>query len=133
MESISTKTYSNVLKRTALFVALFTSFLTAFMGSSVSIALPTIGTEFSMTAILLSWVSTIYLLAAAMFLIPFGRLSDMFGRKKILSYGISLYTLASLLSAISRSALPLFSARSVSGRHYPILPVRGAKGWDFKN
>jgi MFS family permease len=115
MESVSTKTYSNILKRTALFVSLFTSFLTAFMGSSVSIALPTIGTEFSMTAILLSWISTIYLLAAAMFLIPFGRLSDMFGRKKILSYGISLYTLASLLSAISRSGILLIIFRALQG------------------
>jgi len=44
------------------------------MGSSVFIGLPSIGNEFSMDVVMLSWVSTAYLLAAAMFLVPFGRL-----------------------------------------------------------
>jgi EmrB/QacA subfamily drug resistance transporter len=96
-------------------VALLTSFLTAFMGSSVNIALPTIGDEFSMTAILLSWISTAYLLAAAMFLVPFGRLSDIHGRKRILTYGISLYTISSFFSVISNSGILLIILRALQG------------------
>jgi len=115
MERASTDTYSNTLKRTALIVALFTSFLTAFMGSSVSIALPTIGKEFSMNAILLGWISTAYLLAAAMFLVPFGRLSDMLGRKRILTYGISLYTISAFICAISNAGIHLIIFRALQG------------------
>ena len=63
-------------KRTALIVASFASFLTPFMGSSVNVALPSIGFEFSADAILLSWIATSYLLAAAVFLIPFGRAAE---------------------------------------------------------
>jgi len=59
-----------VHKKSALLIVTLVSFLTPFMGSSVNIALPSIGREFSMDAVLLSWVSTSYLLAAAVFLFP---------------------------------------------------------------
>ena len=75
-------------KRAVLLVATLSSFLTPFMGSSVNIALPSIGKEFAMDAVILSWIPTSYLLAAAMFLVPFGRLADIHGRKKIFTYGI---------------------------------------------
>jgi len=67
---------NGVSKGTALLVATLASFLMPFMGSSINIALPSIGTDFSMNAVLLSWVATAYLLAAAVFLVPFGRLGD---------------------------------------------------------
>jgi len=83
------------------------------MGSSVNIALPSIGKEFSMDAILLAWVSTSYLLSATVFILPAGRLADMYGRKKVFTYGIVVYTIASLLSATSVSAAMLIAFRVV--------------------
>jgi len=106
---------SAATKRTALFVASLASFLTPFMGSSVNIALPSIGQEFGMNAVLLSWVATSYLLAAAVFLVPFGRIADMYGRKRIFTFGIVLYTLSSLLCATSTSATLLISFRVLQG------------------
>ena len=70
-------------KRSALIILTAGSFLTPFMGSSVNIALPSIGKEFAMDAVLLTWVSTSFLLGAAMFLVPFGRIADLYGRKRI--------------------------------------------------
>lgn len=102
-------------KKAALLVATLASFLTPFMGSSVNIALPSIGKEFLMDAVLLSWVATSYLLAAAMFLVPFGKVADIYGRKKIFSYGILIYTLSSFLSAISTSAILLICFRILQG------------------
>ena len=43
-------------KRSALFVACMTSFLTPFMGSAINIALPSVADEFRMDAVLLGWV-----------------------------------------------------------------------------
>ena len=94
-------------KRVAVTIAALSAFLTPFMGSSVTIALPAIGQEFSMDAILLGWVATAYLLAAAMFLVPFGKAADLYGRKKVFTYGMWVYTISSLLCAVSTSA-PLF-------------------------
>ncbi len=68
-----------------------------------------------MDAILLGWVATAYLLAAAMFLVPLGRIADIYGRKRIFTYGMITYTAASLLSAISTSAAMLISFRVLQG------------------
>lgn len=104
-----------VNKRSALLVVALGSFLTSFMSSSVNIALPSIGREFAMDAVLLSWVATSYLLAAAMFLVPFGRIADIHGRKRVFTYGILIYTVSSLLSAISTSAVILICFRILQG------------------
>jgi len=98
-----------------LLVATLTSFLTPFMGASVNIALPSIGKEFATGAVLLSWIATSYLLAAAMFLLPFGRIADIYGRKRIFTWGIVIYAISSFLSAIASSAMLLLSFRVLQG------------------
>ncbi len=99
----------------ALLVATLANFLTPFMGSAVNIALPAIGTEFAADAILLSWIPTSFLLAASIFAVPFGRISDIYGMKRIFLYGIILFTVASLLSAVAYSALTLIAFRVLQG------------------
>ncbi|MFH2013118.1 MAG: MFS transporter [Pseudomonadota bacterium] len=102
-------------KWAVLFIATMASFLTPFMGSSVNIALPSIGKEFAMDAVMLNWVATAYLLAAAIFLVPFGRIADIHGRKKIFTYGVVFFTVSSFLSAISTSAVTLIIFRVLQG------------------
>ena len=102
-------------KNAVLLIATLSSFLAPFIASSINIALPSIGREFAMDAILLSWVPTAYLLAIAVFLVPFGRIADIYGRKKIFTYGILIYTIATILSAISTSATMLIAFRILHG------------------
>ena len=102
-------------KRITLIIATLTSFITPFMGSSINLALPAIGKEFQMNAVLLSWVALSYLLATAISLVPFGRLADIYGRKKIFTYGIWTFTLSSFLVAISISAPMLIVFRISQG------------------
>lgn len=99
----------------ALLVTTVGSFLTPFLGSSIAIALPTIGDELHMNAILLGWVSTAYLLAAAMFLVPLGRIADIYGRKKVFTIGVFVYAAASVLAAMSNSAAMLISVQVLGG------------------
>jgi len=103
------------VKRAALLVATLGAFLTPFMGSAVTLALPRIGQAFSMDAVLLGWVATAYLLAAAMFLVPFGKIADIHGRKRIFTYGVLTLTLASFLCAISTSGTLLICFRVLQG------------------
>jgi EmrB/QacA subfamily drug resistance transporter len=102
-------------QRAVLLVATLAAFLTPFMGSSINIALPSIGREFSMNAILLGWVATSYLLAAAMFLVPFGKAADIYGRKRVFTAGLLLYTISSLFSAIATSGITLICFRALHG------------------
>ena len=106
---------SLVNKRIILAVAALGTFLVGFTGSSINIALPSIGRELKMDAVLLGWVATSYILASATLLLPFGRLADIRGRKRIFIYGIITYTIASLLLSFVPSASALISLRVVQG------------------
>jgi EmrB/QacA subfamily drug resistance transporter len=103
------------IKRTALLIATLASFLTPFMISSINIALPAIGREFRMSAVLMSWVPASYILSAAMFLVPFGRLADIHGRKRVFAWGMWIFTLSSLLLAFSPSVMVLITLRVMQG------------------
>lgn len=102
-------------KRAVLLVATMASFLFPFMLSAVNIALPSIGRELSLDAVMLGWIATAYLLSSATLLVPFGRIADIYGRKKIFTCGIVILTLSSLLSGMANSATMLISCRVFQG------------------
>jgi EmrB/QacA subfamily drug resistance transporter len=112
---MKTATITDKDKGVALFVAVMASFLTPFVGSSVSIALPSIAGEFNLDAITLGWVVTAYLLAAAIFLVPLGKLADIKGRKKIFTYGIIIDAVSSIGAALSPSGELLIAFRLLQG------------------
>jgi MFS family permease len=102
-------------KRYVLLITTIVAFIGPFSISSVNISLPSIGQEFLMDAILLSWVTTAYLLTSAMFLVPLGKIADIYGRKRIFTYGTLIFTLASIGSAFSNSATMLICFRVFQG------------------
>jgi EmrB/QacA subfamily drug resistance transporter len=102
-------------KNVALIIVAMGSFLTPYMSSAVNIALPAIGREFQMSAVALSWIATTYLMAAAIFLVPFGRIADIYGRKRIYVWGVFIYTLSAALLAISNTEIQLLSFRILEG------------------
>jgi len=106
---------SSGVKRVALLSSASASFLTPFMGSSINVALPTIGEEFAIDAVMLNWVATSFLLAAAMFLVPFGKIADIYGRKKIFINGILIFTISSFLCGISLSGEQIILLRFLQG------------------
>lgn len=103
------------LKIAALLVASIAAFFSPFMASAVNIALPTIGAYFGSHAITLNWITNIFLLTSAIFAVPFGRLSDIHGRKKVFTYGIVLFTASSLLCAFAPSDSYLLVFRVLQG------------------
>ncbi len=102
-------------KQVVLFIAVLAGFITPFDGSAVNIALPELGREFHMDAIALSWVATAYLLSSALFLVPFGKIADIYGRKKIFLYGITIFSLSSLIMTMVSSTEMLIGVRVVQG------------------
>lgn len=98
-------------RRVALLITGLGSFLVPFMGSAVNIAIPVLGREFEVDAVTLGWVASSYLLAAGIFILPLGRLADIHGRKRVFTYGIIVFTISSLLCAVSKSPIQLISFR----------------------
>jgi len=124
MEDISVKD-KKLNKTVILLIVTLTSFLTTFVGPSVNVALPTISNELAINAILLSWISTSYLLTSAMLAVPFGRIADIYGMKKIFTYGIVILTIASFLAAVSPSAELLIISRAIQGIGSAMIFVTG--------
>jgi len=98
-----------------LLITTLTAFMTAFMGSSINIALPVIGKEFNSNAVMLSWLSTAYLVTAAAILLPVGKFTDIYGRTKFFKFGIIFFTAGSLLSGISLDTTMLLIFRIIQG------------------
>ena len=102
-------------KNVLLLVVILTSFINPFLGAAVNIALPKISEAFSMDAITMSWVGMTFLLSSAVFLVPMGKIADMFGRKRIFLYGNIILTLSSALCAVSSSTPMLLFTRVIQG------------------
>jgi MFS family permease len=102
-------------KGIVLFTISLTLFFTSYMFSSVNIALPAISSDFNAHVIELNWVTTAIIVSSSIFLIPFGRLSDIVGIKKMFTLGIVLYIVANAISALSVSIIMLIIMRLVQG------------------
>jgi len=109
-----TKT-SKATKRSALIITVLNSLIMPFMGSAVSIALPAIEKDLHVDAVMLAWIPTSYLVALAVFMVPFGRLADIYGRKRIFVLGIIIFTVSSLFCAFSSSIGALIFFRVFQG------------------
>jgi EmrB/QacA subfamily drug resistance transporter len=90
-------------------------FLVAFMASSVNIALPSIGNDLAMNALMLNWVATSFLLGTAICLLPMGRIADIHGRKKVFILGLGLFTITTALIALAPDATTLIALRFLQG------------------
>lgn len=99
--------YDKKTRQAALTASVMSSFITPFMGSAINVGLPSIGRDFGMNAVMLGWVTTSYILSCSVFLVPLGRLADLYGRKKIFFWGISLFTFVTLFIGLIPPSTPL--------------------------
>jgi EmrB/QacA subfamily drug resistance transporter len=115
MEDKSEINSEKAFKRSVMIVAAFAAFLTPFLGSAVNLALPSIGKDLDVNAIGLGWVISSFILSSAIFLLPFGRLADIIGRKKVFSTGILLFTISTFLIVFSWNLTSLIILRIIQG------------------
>ena len=108
-----------------LLTIFISSFLTAFSVYTTVISARKIGMELGMGVGTLSWVSTIFLLAAAMFQIPFGKLSDLYGRKKVFLIGVVIFTISSVLLALTSTSITFIVFRFVQGLGAALIYATG--------
>jgi EmrB/QacA subfamily drug resistance transporter len=64
---------------------------------------------------LLSWIFTVYMVASTVVVLPVGRLSDMFGRKRFILAGVALFMLGSFFCGLAQSMPQLIIARAIQG------------------
>ncbi len=104
-----------ISRAAVLSVVTLASFMTPFMGASINIALPAIQATFGLDAVRLGWIQTAYLLAAAVCMVPMGKLADIHGRKKTFAAGMAVFTAGTLFAGLAASSSMLVAARIGQG------------------
>ena len=99
----------------------FAIFTVSFNTTAVANALIAIGHELHLTPTALQWVVNAYLLACASFIIIGGQLGDMFGRRKMLLWGILCFIFSSLLIATSNTPTLMIIGRGLQGLSAAII------------
>ena len=82
---------------------------------AMNLALPRMAADLDSNATDLQWVISVYMLALGAFMVPAGRIGDIFGRRRALLAGIAIFGLASALCAIASSAALVIVFRAVQG------------------
>ncbi|RJL24213.1 MFS transporter [Bailinhaonella thermotolerans] len=83
--------------------------------SILNVALPVVGAGLGFSLASLQWIATSFALAAAGFTLLFGRVADLFGRKRLFLYGMALLGLSSLLGGLATGPAVLLVARVLQG------------------
>ena len=102
-------------KRNVLLASALGSSLAPYMVSALIVALPTIGHEFSADVQGLSLLTNIFFVAAAVFLVPIGKIADTFGVKKVFTLGIIVYFISAFLCITAPDIRFLTIARCITG------------------
>ncbi len=102
-------------RQAVLVVVSLSAFLTPFLSSALNLAIPAIGEEFAAPAAALHGVVVAFIIAAAALLLPFGRLADLAGRRRIFLTGAALQALFLLAAAVAPNITSLVWLRALQG------------------
>jgi EmrB/QacA subfamily drug resistance transporter len=81
----------------------------------VNVALPSIQGDLHFSQSSLTWIVNAYLLAFGSFLLLAGRLSDLFGTRRVFLLGLVVFTAASALCGVAASPAMLIASRFLQG------------------
>ncbi|MFD7003220.1 MFS transporter [Streptomyces mirabilis] len=90
-------------------------FIIALDFSILNVALPVLGDDLHMRQADLQWAVTAFALPSGGFLLLFGRIADLFGRRRLFIAGLVLFTLASVLATAAWGLAPFLIARALQG------------------
>lgn len=83
--------------------------------SIVQVALPSIQQNIDLTGQQMQWVFTVYAMMCGSFMLLGGRMGDLWGRRRMLMYGVALFTISSAIAGLASSGTVLVFARALQG------------------
>ncbi len=92
-----------------------TGFMLSVDFSILNVAMPEVGEAVGLPFSQLAWIATAYALPAAGFTLLFGRIADLFGRRRMFFIGIGLLAIASVIGGLATSPEVLLAARALQG------------------
>ncbi|MER5750033.1 MFS transporter [Streptomyces sp. NPDC002088] len=98
-----------------LFVLCAAQFMVALDFSVLNVALPALGTDLGMSTSALQWAVTAFALPSGGFLLLFGRIGDLYGRRRLFLTGLALFGAASLLATFAWDPASFLTGRALQG------------------
>lgn len=101
--------------RLVLFVLCAAQFMVALDFSVLNVALPVLGKDLGLSRSALQWAVTAFALPSGGFLLLFGRIADLYGRKRLFLTGLALFGGASLLATLAWDPASFLTGRALQG------------------
>jgi MFS family permease len=98
-----------------LFVLCAAQFMVALDFSVLNVALPVLGRDLGMSQSALQWAVTAFALPSGGFLLLFGRIGDLYGRRRLFLTGLALFGTASLLATFAWDPASFLTGRALQG------------------
>ncbi|MCX4424288.1 MFS transporter [Streptomyces mirabilis] len=98
-----------------LFVLCAAQFMVALDFSVLNVALPVLGKDLGMSQSALQWAVTAFALPSGGFLLLFGRIGDLYGRRRLFLTGLALFGTASLLATFAWDPASFLTGRALQG------------------
>ena len=98
-----------------LAAAMITAFVTPFMTSSLNLSIPELEQYFNVNATTVNWIVNSYTLAVAAMSLPFGKIADVAGRRKVFIGGIAGFGVFTVLCIFSRTIWMMVAMRAAQG------------------
>ncbi len=90
-------------------------FIVALDFSVLNVALPVLGADLGLDRSALQWAVTAFALPSGGFLLLFGRIGDLYGRKRLFLAGLAVFGAASLLAALAWNPAAFLTGRALQG------------------
>jgi EmrB/QacA subfamily drug resistance transporter len=111
---VTSLNHTRVGIRSILVALMLAVFLSALDQTIVAVSMPAISAQFQ-DFDLLAWVISAYMVALTVAVPIYGKLGDLYGRRRLMLFGLGTFTLASLFCAMAQSMEQLVLARVLQG------------------
>ncbi|MFD7661474.1 MFS transporter [Streptomyces sp. NPDC059788] len=108
-----------------LLVLCAAQFIVALDFSILNVALPVLGRDLGMGQADLQWAVTAFALPSGGFLLLFGRIADLYGRRRLFLTGLALFAAASVLAALAWGPAAFLTGRALQGLGAAVIVPTG--------
>ncbi|MGW7285672.1 MFS transporter [Streptomyces sp. NPDC054847] len=111
--------------RLVLFVLCAAQFMVALDFSVLNVALPELGRDLGLGPSSLQWAVTAFALPSGGFLLLFGRIADLYGRRRLFLTGLAVFGVASLLATFAWDPASFLAGRALQGLGAAVIVPTG--------
>ncbi|WP_405662262.1 MFS transporter [Streptomyces sp. NBC_01166] len=111
--------------RLVLFVLCAAQFMVALDFSVLNVALPVLGEDLGLSRSGLQWAVTAFALPSGGFLLLFGRIADLYGRRRLFLTGLAVFGASSLLATLAWDPASFLAGRALQGLGAAVIVPTG--------